>query len=1159
MSTTDRIHALLDMLAQNRSGALRDEVVIDAPVHSVLPPKLQNPPYPPRPVSKSGKKLSLAKKTKELIDTRPPNPPPKPYEPRSRLHSNFPLLKKPNFTKNYMDTDARLFGAPGGTQTPGARGSVAPIQTLAKKLSPPRSRSLRSNDNDDYKDITVADIDHYGMYEMMLRGDVPKDADLGPVFFGHPRDVRPTLIARVLGTREEVQGATQPRIREDVPRHFSTIKFDLDLLDQALQVMPASDEYDISFISGGATAHKLEDASTFGQTEGPITFNISSSDRTDRSPNVEATTVAETKALEKGVKPVLRSVQRPLLSTLFKYPSEYQNLQHLGQATITIKNSTHKRRYSYMLSHEFVYDFSIPVIDGKILTNTNVYQAMMVQYAFISSYIGFIVDNLQRLFRYTPPFSGHINGNNVISLALSAYFKPFVNLSALSEEAYFSLVLTTTATPLSLQMTATTNNRDAASATIIQAYYRMLCARRNFIFVCKSKRASLLIQTYGRRRLALDKVERLRIENNANMHLVMLNLKATLSDNLAATTEKLAVRLSDLTINQNQCVHDLMISEANFWKKAFRIGYTPDAYMYCILIATRPCNLCNQKVLLGHSSSPPSDNLFQNGIFLRRDLYSLSFVDFSLLVDPRLHILALCDGEYTGIAEIKLALQRLYRDAIPLSKLDVNRITILDDPMLLEALKEHRMLTMHTNLLLDLQFGRTRAAFKRSILDAITRTGGSPDSLVFYMPYAYQQFDKNYEKLSYLTGIPIYGHITHEALQYTNVQERLKSDQKFISLSSSSIDRSRSRGPERVASFGVAPTQNLSTTEIQSPATWTKLAVHAMTSLKYSSVIIRPDLMCYLPGCDILGDSLGGLACGMSELDKDGYKAVKTNTDLIREITISFPYKKIDEKCLIHLYTTTGAVLQCIPVNENVIRYITFALYIGTSAQYVVIGSYAEVPSYSYFPVGKLMSACYLSPALGEVEIFRSTVGLFASTIATAYHYNGYITLNFVMTTGYKYGTDRGVICPRLIFNGVTYGLTTRILTTVYQSLLGATAYDYNLMMTSVGNSLVTNQNRFALIELVMKVKHAVSAAQRTATELNVVVGGWTLEDVFTAGNAVLSIIQRESGCEEIIREILEEQMGNLHSQQRFEELGSSPFYVCGLNSIVHGKSASSK
>lgn len=222
---------------------------------------------------------------------------------------------------------------------------------------------------------------------------------------------------------------------------------------------------------------------------------------------------------------------------------------------------------------------------------------MMVQYAFISSYIGFIVDNLQRLFRYTPSFSGHINGNNVISLALSVYFKPFVNLSALSEEAYFSLVLTTTATPLSLQMTATTNNRDAASATIIQAYYRMLCARRNFIFVCKSKRASLLIQTYGRRRLALDKVERLRIENNANMHLVMLNLKATLSDNLAATTEKLAVRLSDLTINQNQCVHDLMISEANFWKKAFRIGYTPDAYMYCILIATRPCNLCSQKVL----------------------------------------------------------------------------------------------------------------------------------------------------------------------------------------------------------------------------------------------------------------------------------------------------------------------------------------------------------------------------------------------------------------------------------------------------------------------------------------------------------------------------------------------------------------------------------
>ncbi|EFO62398.1 Hypothetical protein GLP15_664 [Giardia lamblia P15] len=1159
MSTTDRIYALLDMLEQYRSGALKDDVVVDVPVHSILPPKLQNPLYPPRPVSKSGKKLSLAKRTKEIIDTRPPNPPPKPYEPRSRMHSNFPLLKKPNFTRNYMDTDARLSGISEGAQAPKARGSIAPIQTLAKKLSPPRSRSLHSNDNDEYKDITVADIDHYGMYEMMLRGDVPKDADLGPVFFGHPRDVRPTLIARVLETREEIQSATQPRIREDVPRHFSTIKFDFDLLDQALQAMPASDEYDISFINDGPTLHKLEDASTLGQTEGLVTFNISSSDKIDRSPNVETVTVAGIKTLEKGTKPALRNAQKPPLNNLFKYPSEYQDLQQLGQATITIKNSAHKRKYSYMLSHEFVYDFNIPIVDGKILTNTNVYQAMMVQYAFISSYIGYIIDTLQRLFRYTPPFNGHINGNNVISLALSSYFKPFVNLSSLSEEAYISLVLTTAATPLSLQTTATTNNRDAASATIIQTYYRMLCARRNFIFACKSKRASLLIQTYGRRRLALDKVERLRTEKSTNMDLVLLNLKATLKDTLTAETEKLAVRLSDLTINQNQCVHDLMISEASFWKKAFRIGYTPDAYIYCIIIATRPCNLCNQKVLLGQSSFRSSDNLSQDNIFLRHDLYSLSFVDFSLLVDPRLHILALCDGEYTGISEIKLALQRLYRDAIPLSKLDVSRITILDDPMLLDALKEHRMLTKNTNLLLDLQFGRTRAVFKHSISNAISRTGGSLNSLVFYMPYAHQQFDKNYKELSYLTGIPIYSHITHEALQYTNIQEKLKSDQKFISLSSSSIDRSRSRGPERVASFGVAPTQNLSTTEVKNPASWTKLAVHAMTSLKYSSVIIRPGLMCYLPGCDILGDSLGGLACGMSELDKDGYKAIKTNTDLIKDITISFPYKRIDEKCLIHLYTTTGAVLQCIPVNENVIRYITFTLYVDTNAQYVVIGSYAEVPSYSYFPVGKLMSACYVSPALGEVEIFRSTVGLFASTIATAYHYSGYMTLSFAMTNGYKYGTDRGVICPRLIFNGVTYGLTTRILTTVYQSLLGATAYDYNLMMTSVGNSLVTNQNRFALIELVMKVKHVVSAAQRTTTELNIVVGGWTLEDVFTAGNAVLSIIQRESGCEEVIKEILEEQMGNLHSQQKFEELGSSPFYVCGLNSIVHGKSASSK
>lgn len=1156
MSTTDRIYALLDMLEQYRSGALKDEVIIDAPVHSILPPKLQNPPCPPRPISKSGMKLSLARKAKEIIDTKPPNPPPKPYEPRSSLHSNFPLLRKPDFTKNYMDTDAKLSGASGGTRTPGTRGSVAPIQTLAKKLSPPRTRSLRSHDNDDYKDITVADIDNYGMYEMMIRGDVPKDADLGPVFFGHPRDVRPTLIARVLETREEVQSATQPRIREDVPRHFSTLKFDLDLLDQALQHMTVPDEYSISFLSGGGTMHKFEDASTLGQTEGPVTLNVSDSDGVDRSPTIERATAIRMNTIGTGAKPPIKVTQGPHLSTIFKYPSDYQNLQQLGQATAAIKNSAHKRKYSYMLSYEFVYDFNIPIADGKILTNTNVYQAMMVQYAFVSSYIGFIVDKLQKLFRYAPPFSGHIDGNSVISLALSSYFKPFVNLSTLSEEAYFSLVLTDTATPYQ-QQTAAINNRDNTSATTIQAYYRMFRARRNFAFACNSKKASLLIQAYGRRRLALDRVERLRSEKNANMHLGLLNLKKVLITKLTIATEKLKENLADMVINQNQYVHDLMISEASFWKKAFRIGYTPDEYIYCILIATRPCNLCNQKTLMKRSNS--SDGFDQDSIFLRHDLYSLSLADFSLLVDPRLHIIALCDGEYTGVTEIKLALQKLYRDAIPLSKLDVNRITILDDPRLLEALREHRILTERTNLLLDLQFGRTQMAFKHSVLDAISRTGGSSSSLVFYLPYAHQQFDKNYKELSYSTGIPIYGHATHEALQYTNVQEKLKNDQKFMSLSSSSIDRSRSRGPERVASFGVAPTQTLSINETQNPASWTKLAVHAMTSMKYPSVIIRPDLMCYLPGCDILGDSLGGLACGMSELNKDGYKAAKTNADLLKDITISFPYKSTDEECLSHLYSTTGAVLQCIPANENIIRYITFALYVDRNAQYIVIGSYAEVPSYSYFPVGKLMSACYISPAIGEVEIFRSTVGLFASTIAVAYSYSGYITLSFIMTSGYKQGADRGAICPRLILNGVTYGLTTRILTTVYQSLLGTTTYDHNLMMTSLGNSLVTSHNMFALIELIIKVKNVIGALQRTTTELNVSVGGWTLEDVFTTGNAVLSILQRESGCEEVIRGILEEKMGNLYSQRSFEELGSSPFYVCGLNNIVHGNSASSK
>lgn len=1154
MSTTDRIYALLDMLEQYRSGALKDELIIDAPAHPILPPKLKNPPHPPRPVSKSGMKLSLAKKAQEIIDKRPLNPPPKPYEPRSSLHSNFPLLKKPNFTKNYMDTDARLSGTCGGTQTPGDRGSIAPIQTLAKRLSPPRTRSVRNNDNDDYKDITVADIDNYGMYEMMIRGDVPKDADLGPVFFGHPRDVRPTLIARVLETREEVQSATQPRIREDVPRHFSTLKFDLDLLDQALQQMAAPEEYSISFLSTGTTAHKFDDTSTLGQAEGAIALNVSDSDGTDLSPSVERAAVAKMRTVGTGAKPPIKGTQGSSLGTVFKYPPEYQNLQQLGQVTTAIKSLAHKRKYSYMLSYEFVYDFNIPVTEGRILTNTNVYQAMMVQYAFISSYIGFIIDKLQKLFRYTPPFNGHINGNNVISLALSSYFKPFINLNTLSEEAYFNLVLTDMATPFNPQITTATNNRDITSATTIQSYYRMFRARKSFIFACRSKKASLLIQAYGRRRLALDKVERLRSEKNGNMHLVLLNLKKSLMTRLTTATDKLSEELADIVINQNQYVHDLMISEASFWKKAFRIGYTPDEYVYVILIATRPCSLCNQKALMKRTNPYESDSVDQDSMFLRQDLCSLSSVDFSLLVDPRLHILALCDGEYTGITEIKLALQRLYRDAIPLSKLDVNRVTILDDSTLLEALKEHRILTKHTNLLLDLQFGRTRKAFKHAVSNAISRTGGSSSSLVFYMPYAHQQFDKNYKELSYATDIPIYGHITHEALQYTNVQEKLKGDQKFMSLSSSSVDRSRSRGPERVASFGVAPTQSLSINEAQNTASWIKLAVHAMTSMKYPSVIIRPGLMCYLPGCDILGDSLGGLACGMSELDKDGYKAAKTNADLIKDITISFPYKRADEECMSRLYTNTGAVLQCIPANANIIRYLTFSLYVDRSAQYVVIGSYAEVPSYSYFPVGKLMSACYISPAIGEVEIFRSTVGLFASTIATAYHYTGYITLSFIMTSGYKYGTDRGVICPRLIFNGATYGLTTRILTTVYQSLLSATTYDYNLMMTSLGNSLITNHNRFALIELIMKVKNIVSAVQRTTTELNVVVGGWTLEDVFTAGNAVLSVLQRESGCEEVIRGILEEKMGNLYSQRRFEELGSSPFYVCGLNNIVHGK-----
>lgn len=1153
MSTTDRIYALLDVLEQYKAGNLKDDIIIATSSRPILPPKLQNPSCSPRPISSTGLKLSLAKKAQAIINKRPPNPPPKPYEPRSSMHSNFPLLKKPNFIKNYKDTDARLSGARGDIQTPRDRGSVAPIHTLAKKLSPPRTRSLRSNDNNEYKDITVADIDNYGMYEMMVRGDIPKDADLGPVFFGHPRDVRPTLVARVLETREEIKNATQPRIREDVPRHFSTLKFDLDLLDQALHQMNTSDEYNVSFLSARTTTHKFEDTSALGQIEGPVTLNVSDSDEANISPSTEREAVVKKQTINTSAKPPIKSTGGESLSTEFKCPPDYQNLQHLGQVTTAIQSFAHKRKYSYMLSYEFVYDFNIPVTEGRILTNTNVYQAMMVQYAFISSYIGFIIDKLQRLFRHIPAFNGHIDGNSVISLALSSYFKPFVNLNTLSEKAYFNLVLTDMETPFDPQIATATIDRDTTSAITLQSYYRMFRARRNFIFACQSKKASLVIQAYGRRRLALNTVEKLQSEKNTNMHFALLNLTKALTKRLTSETTKLSEELADLITHQNYYVHYLMISEANFWKKAFRIGYNPSRLIYCVVISTRPCNLCNQKVLMSRSNL--SNNLDQHSIFLRPDLYSLSAIDFSLLVDPRLHVLALCDGEYTGITEIKLALQKLYRDAIPLSKLNVDRITILDDPALLDALKEHRMLTKHTNLLLDLQFGRTRTAFKHAISDAINRTGGSPESLLFYMPYAHQQFDKNYRELSYVTGIPIYGHITHEALYYTNVQEKLKSDQKFMSLSSSSIDRSRSRGPERVASFGVTPTQSLSISETQNVSSWIKLAVHTMTSMKYPSVIIRPGLMCYFPGCDILTDSLGGLACGMSELDADKYRAVKSNEDLINDLTVSFPYKQTDEECISNLYTHTGAVLQCIPANNNVITYISFVLYIDKRSQYVIIGSYVEIPSYSYFPVGKLMSACYISPAMSEAEIFTSAVGVFASTIATAYNYTGYMTLSFIMTNGYKYGTERSAICPRLMFNGASYGLTTRILTTVYQSLLSATSYDCNLMMTSLGNSLITNHNRFALMELMMKVKNAVSVVQRSTTELNVVVGGWTLEDVFVAGNAVLSILQRESGCEDVIRGILEEQLGNFHSQKRFEELGSSPFYVCGLNNIVHGKS----
>ncbi|KAH0574466.1 hypothetical protein SS50377_24424 [Spironucleus salmonicida] len=297
--------------------------------------------------------------------------------------------------------------------------------------------------------------------------------------------------------------------------------------------------------------------------------------------------------------------------------------------------------------------------------------------------------------------------------------------------------------------------------------------------------------------------------------------------------------------------------------------------------------------------------------------------------------------------------------------------------------------------------------------------------------------------------------------------------------------------------------------------------------------ILRPDLMVSAPGADLVYNQLGGIG--------------------ITHYLNKAPFKVFQNVNSTEFYQKHGAVLCPYYTEAQIYRYLSFNMTIhGQSPRF----QYVEESARSYVQFGHTMSAGSFSPIeqsywrLVPKESFDVFVFQLTETLKRL-NYKGTFECSIVLL---KMGQSF-----QFELNQLTFGYTPRFLT--HNRTLLVRAYkcivqdrsieisrNYYFMNGLRNQFFSTLRNELKLIKMNQVY---VSICQNFG--LDVVVEGNTEKQMWEYATEFLTQIQAKSGGEAQMRQLLADHAGEpLHCVQSYiEKIGTSPFYVCGVNSAL--------
>jgi len=719
---------------------------------------------------------------------------------------------------------------------------------------------------------------------------------------------------------------------------------------------------------------------------------------------------------------------------------------------------------------------------------------------------------------------------------------------------------------------------DAAKS--IQRFYRARREGQQRRATAREERAAFRIQRAARGALALARVTALRVAETTARVQRAETRSISLSEAISAECSALETFISSCEDMPTLTVKSALVLDPPFWLRLFRKGYTVSQRFGIVLVQSDlPAALDPVFLTTGRRRG------MLDGCFSKADL--------GLLIDPR--VVLLCIGGLPAreqIDAVSRGLGNIYggfcEDACVLdcSKRIVDVLATPSGASLVQKLSEVSAICSKAPLTLIAQVG-VRSLLRRCLEEAVglpslsSAEGSTP--LVFALPYAHQQYDPQYPLFVDTMDLPVYGFVSQkhpEALRLSGVCERLGRLQWFTDMLSSSeaphpplamtpnLQGAADHSSSPPVSLSLPAVSLLDPDSLMDQASQMHFCARACLATRMAASILRPDQMLFAPGCDIVRDWLGGMCCGYVELSHS-ITGRESPDSLISSIRPRYAYQAVKGEEAASVFQRLGAIVQSQPADAEVVGYVSYSFYTDRDGACVQVASYTEVPSPSYFPVAKLMSGCVLSPAEPSVAIPPHLPACFARAVSEAFEYSGFLTINLVVSqseppsrTSGRTGSAGPGRTMALTLNSVSYGITPRVLEAVL-SRLSPEGEASSLLMPNLSSCWFedAHSGRFSpeecqivptvLAKLGADVADCISASPATPQSWRVSIRGSDARHTVFIANRLLSRLQNETKTGEKMREIIAEGKGEEYAQREFEQMGTIPFYVCGVNLLL--------